>query len=151
MTHNEGLNTEDVFLTLRNTISVSSSVLRENYFGDNKETKSQRTIVKQLKEVYGKEQITTEYHIGGYKGMRCDIDIANGSIGIELKVAEQLRTAAQVERLIGQVVYDMWRRYHQGNFIVVVVGKEKENDAPMQELAQIIQNLGARFLFKSVN
>lgn len=151
MVNNEGLNTEDVFLTLRDNVFVSSSVLRENYSGDNKEIKAQRNIVKQLKNVYGTEQVTTEYHIGGYKGMRCDIDIANGSIGIELKIAEQLRTAAHVERLIGQVVYDMWRKYQQGNFIVVVVGKEKENDAPMKELAQIIQNLGARFLFKNVN
>lgn len=150
MVNNEEPNTEDVFLTLRDNISVSSSVLRENYLGDNKETKAQRNIVKQLKEIYGQELITTEYHIGGYKGMRCDIDIANGSIGIELKVAEQLRTAAHVERLIGQVVYDMWRKYQHRNFIVVVVGKEKENDASMQELAQIIQNLGAHFLFKSV-
>lgn len=142
--------TEDVVRTIKDNISFSPSVLRESDTYDSKENKVQRSIAKQLENIYGKNLIDSEYSIGGHKGMRCDVDIANGAVGIELKVAEQLRSAAHIERLVGQVVYDCWIRYKTGNFIVVVVGKEKENDAPMQELAEIIRSLGAQFIYKSV-
>lgn len=141
---------EDVAQVIEDSISFKSTVLRESITYDSKENKVQRSIAKQLKDIYGSDMIDTEYSIGGHKGMRCDIDIANGAVGLELKVAEQLKSASNIERLVGQVVYDCWCRYKHNNFIVVVVGKEKENDAAMKELADIIHSLGAKFIFKTV-
>jgi hypothetical protein len=81
--------------------------------------------------------------------MKCDIDLFHGKIGIELKVAEQLKSASNVERLMGQVVYYMKKQYGS-NFIVFVAGKPKEYDASMQEIEGIINSLGARFVYKEV-
>lgn len=51
--------------------------------------------------------VNTEFSVGGHWGMKSDVDLFHGKIGIELKVAEQLKSASNVERLIGQVVYYM--------------------------------------------
>ena len=85
---------------------LSPSILRETqYVGESKEGKIQKNILKQLQDIYGKEKVQKEYNVGGYWGMRCDVDLFDGKIGIELKVAEQLKKSANVERLIGQAVY----------------------------------------------
>ena len=141
-----------VISVLKNKITFPVSILRETqYAGDTKEGKVQTNILKQLHDIYGKEKVHKEYNVGGYWGMRCDVDLFDGKIGIELKVAEQLKKSAQVERLIGQTVYYTKRKYGKGNLIVLVVGKRKEYDASMKEIETIITELGANFLYKSVD
>ena len=141
---------EDVVTTLRERITLPSSVLRESqYTRPTKEEKVQNSLFGQLKEIYGQSNVNTEFSVGGHWGMKSDIDLFHGKIGIELKVAEQLKTASNVERLVGQVVYYMKKQYGN-NFIVLVVGKPKEYDASMQELEEIINNLGAKFIYKEV-
>lgn len=141
---------EDVVTTLRERITLPSSVLREpQYIRPTKEEKVQNSLFGQLKEIYGQGEVNTEFSVGGHWGMKSDIDLFHGKIGIELKVAEQLKSASNVERLVGQVVYYMKKQYGN-NFIVLVVGKPKEYDASMQELEEIINNLGAKFIYKEV-
>ncbi|MBR2450720.1 MAG: hypothetical protein IKB40_04440 [Paludibacteraceae bacterium] len=133
------------------TIEFPTTILREpKYAGETKEGKIQKCIFKYLQSVYGNVNVKTEYSVGGYWGMRSDIDLFNGQVGIELKVAEQLLNATHVERLIGQVVYYTKRRYTTNNLIVLVVGREKEYGAPMKEIETIIESLGCTFLFKTV-
>lgn len=141
---------EDVVTTLRERITLPSSVLRESqYTRPTKEEKVQNSLFGQLKEIYAQSNVNTEFSVGGHWGMKSDIDLFHGKIGIELKVAEQLKTASNVERLVGQVVYYMKKQYGN-NFIVLVAGKPKEYDASMQELEEIINNLGAKFIYKEV-
>ena len=141
---------EDVVTTLRERITLPSSVLRESqYTRPTKEEKVQNSLFGQLKEIYGQSNVNTEFSVGGHWGMKSDIDLFHGKIGIELKVAEQLKTASNVERLVGQVVYYMKKQYNN-NFIVLVAGKPKEYDASMQELEEIINSLGAKFIYKEV-
>ena len=142
----------EIIGVLKNKINFPISILRETqYVGDSKEEKVQKNILKQLQDIYGKERVQKEYNVGGYWGMRCDIDLFDGKIGIELKVAEQLKKSANVERLIGQTVYYAKRKYGKGNLIVLVVGKRNEYDASMKEIETIVTELGANFLYKSVD
>ena len=106
-------------------------------------------MFEELKKIYGQSNVNTEFSVGGHWGMKCDLDLFHGKIGIELKVAEQLKSASNVERLMGQVVYYMKKQYGS-NFIVFVAGKPKEYDASMQEIEGIINSLGARFIYKEV-
>lgn len=141
---------EDVVTTLRERITLPSSVLRESqYTRPTKEEKVQNSLFGQLKEIYGQSNVNTEFSVGGHWGMKSDIDLFHGKIGIELKVAEQLKSASNVERLVGQVVYYMKKQYNN-NFIVLVAGKPKEYDASMQELEEIINSLGAKFIYNNV-
>ena len=142
----------EIISVLKNKIIFPVSILRETqYVGESKEGKVQKNILKQLHDIYGKETVQKEYNVGGYWGMRCDIDLFDGKIGIELKVAEQLKKSANVERLIGQTIYYTKRKYGKGNLIVLVVGKRKEYDASMKEIETIVTELGANFIFKSVD
>ncbi len=137
---------------LESKVILSPSILRETqYLGETKEGRIQKSILKQLSEIFGKEKVQKEYNVGGYWGMRCDIDLFDGKIGIELKVAEQLKKSTQVERLIGQAVYYSRRKYDNGNLIVLVVGKKKEYDASMKEIEAIIADLGVNFVYKAVD
>lgn len=135
---------------LQNEIILPTSILRESqYTRPTKEEKVQKFLFEELKKIYGQSNVNTEFSVGGHWGMKCDIDLFHGKIGIELKVAEQLKSASNVERLMGQVVYYMKKRYGS-NFIVFVAGKPKEYDASMQEIEGIINSLGARFIYKEV-
>ena len=141
---------EDVVTTLRKRITLPSSVLRESqYTRPTKEEKVQKILFEELKKIYGQSNVNTEFSVGGHWGMKSDIDLFHGKIGIELKVAEQLKSASNVERLVGQVVYYMKKQYNN-NFIVLVAGKPKEYDASMQELEEIINSLGAKFIYNNV-
>lgn len=141
---------EDVTVVLCEKITLPSSILRSTtYVGEAKEKRVQKNLFGQLNEIYGQSNVNTEFSVGGHWGMKSDIDLFHGKIGIELKVAEQLKTASNVERLVGQVVYYMKKQYGN-NFIVLVAGKPKEYDASMQELEEIINNLGAKFIYKEV-
>ena len=141
---------DDVAIVLRDKIILPTTILRSTtYVGETKEKRVQNNLLAQLKELYGQSNVNTEFSVGGHWGMKCDLDLFHGKIGIELKVAEQLKSASNVERLIGQVVYYMKKQYGN-NLIVVVAGKAKEYDASMQELEEIINSLGAKFIYKAV-
>ena len=141
---------DDVVIILRDKITLPSSILRSTtYVGEAKEKRVQKNLFGQLNEIYGQSNVNTEFSVGGHWGMKSDIDLFHGKIGIELKVAEQLKSASNVERLVGQVVYYMKKQYNN-NFIVLVAGKPKEYDASMQELEEIINSLGAKFIYKEV-
>ena len=143
---------DSVIVSLSNQIILPSSILRDpKYIGESKEGKVQNNILKQLQVIYGAENVQKEYSIGGYWGMRSDLDLFDGKIGIELKIAEQLKKATNVERLIGQTIYYTKRKYSYGNLIVLVGGKEKEYDASMREIENIINSIGGHFIYYKVN
>lgn len=136
---------------LEEEIVFPSSILRSTkYAGESKEKRIQKSLFKQLIDKYEKENVTTEYAVGGHWKMAIDVDMFNGTYGIELKVAEQLiKSATNVERLLGQVIYYNKRRYH-GNMIVLVVGKATEYNSAIKELVEFIEELGVHFIYKAI-
>ena len=97
-------------------------------------------IVEELKQEFDRP-IKRQYSIPGNFGLKIDIDIANGGIGIEVKLASQLSKASEAQRLIGQAVY--YRNKQYGDQIAVVIaGNEEEVDDPVVvELQEFLQEL----------
>jgi hypothetical protein len=88
------------------------------------------------------EDVFREYNIGGYFGLRIDLDIGNGKVGVEVKLAEALFTAGEAHRLIGQAVYYQRRRYGE-NLNVAVVGSESDlQDPGVRETLSFLTDLG---------
>jgi hypothetical protein len=114
--------------------------------------KSQYTTEKNVENVIAKQMcnnffVHQQYNIGGFLGLKCDLDINNGSIGIELKLAKELQSASNIERLFGQVVYYKHRCYKE-NLIVLIVGKNMSN--ALLECSNLLSELGVRCIFKKI-
>ena len=111
----------------------------------------EKAVSKQLEEIYGKENVTQQYSVGGFLALKCDIDLFDKQCGIELKLAKSL-TATIMQRVIGQVIYYSNRCYHDTGLILLVVGKEKEYDSKMKELGKFINDLhNIHFVYKSID
>lgn len=92
------------------------------------EEDAQDAIGYHLGEIF--EDAVPQYNIGGYLGLKIDIDIGNGKVGVEVKLADSLLdSATEIQRLIGQAVYYHKKRY-MGNLIVAVVGRREDLDHP---------------------
>ena len=88
------------------------------------------------------EDVAFEYNVGGYFGLRIDLDIGNGKVGVEVKLADALFEAAGAHRLIGQAVYYQRRRYGD-NLVVAVVGTEEDlRDPGLRETLSFLSDLG---------
>lgn len=111
------------------------------------EKKVEKIIYDQLDVIY-KDKVHRQYNIQGFLGLKCDLDIGDGQVGIELKLANQLTTTT-IERLLGQVLYYSKRTYKE-NLIVIVVGLEKEYDQKLRELKNIIEEQNAKFFYLTV-
>jgi hypothetical protein len=110
------------------------------------EKKVEKIIFDQLEILY-KDQVHRQYNIQGYLGLKCDIDLGDGQVGIELKLANQLsNSSSNIERLLGQVLYYSKRTYKE-NLIVIVVGLEKEYDLKMKELQSIVEEQKVYFYY----
>ena len=71
------------------------------------------------------DDVFTQYNVGGYLGLKIDIDIGNGNFGIELKLASSLKKSVEVQRLLGQTIYYKKRKYDNDNLLILIVGDEK--------------------------
>lgn len=111
------------------------------------EKKVEKIIYDQLDVLY-KDKVHRQYNIQGFLGLKCDLDIGDGQVGIELKLANQLSTTT-IERLLGQVLYYSKRTYKE-NLIVIVVGLEKEYDQKLRELKNIIEEQNVKFFYLTV-
>lgn len=77
------------------------------------------------------QAVCQQYSIGGILGLKIDLDIDDGKVGVELKLSDSiLGNANEFHRLIGQAIYYDHRRY-RGNLIVWVVGRRGDADDPL--------------------
>jgi hypothetical protein len=110
------------------------------------EKKVEDFICAELDKEIGKAH--QQYNIGGYLGLRIDIDMGDGQVGIELKLAKELNTT-NIERLFGQVIYYS-KRVYKDRLIVVIVGTDKEYTNVVKEVEKFINELGVRFVYKRI-
>lgn len=112
------------------------------------EKKVEDLLVAYLNDKIGRAH--AQYNIGGYLGLKVDVDLGDGQIGIELKLAKELGSnASNIERLFGQVIYYSKRRY-KDRLIVVVVGTEKEQNQIIKEIEKFVTELGVFFCYVTV-
>ena len=130
------INSEEVLETLENIVVNKTQYTTE---------KNVQNIISTQLEVPYKDKIHQQYGIGGFLALRIDIDINDGQVGIELKLAKELNSSS-IERLLGQVLYYSKRKYKE-NLIVLIVGNEKEYDQTIRELKSIIIEQGVKFFY----
>jgi hypothetical protein len=123
---------------------INSMVIKKTTYVNEK--KVEDFICSELDKSIGKAH--SQYNIGGYLGLRVDIDLGDGQVGIELKLAKELNTQG-IERLFGQVIYYS-KRVYKDKLIVVVVGSDKEYTQIVREVEKFINELGVTFLYKPI-
>jgi hypothetical protein len=80
--------------------------------------------------VYFKD-VMSQYNLGGYLGLKVDIDINDGIFGIEVKLTDSFfKSTSEIFRLFGQAVYYTKKRYGK-NFIVAIAGSPHDLDEPV--------------------
>jgi hypothetical protein len=104
----------------------------------------EKFVSEQLAEIFGKERVHRQYSVGGFLALKTDIDIGNGQVGIELKIADNL-SATDMQRLIGQVVYYK-RRFYNNNLLLFIVSRSAINPST-KELMDFVEELGATVIF----
>ena len=126
-------------------------IKKTQYYGDKTEKDVENVIARQLCEEYGPTNVHTQYSVGGFLGLKCDIDLFNSKCcGIELKLAKQIAgNSSAYERLIGQVVYYS-KRCYKDRLIVLVVGTSKDYNTTLKEVQDFIEGLGVHFVFKEI-
>ena len=109
----------------------------------------EKEMVKQMVESFGSENVNSQYAVGGFLNLKCDIDVYDGQCGVELKVAKQLNNATALQRVIGQLVYYSQRRYKNTGLILLVVGTQPELNAKMKELRDYVELIpNVHFMYK---
>jgi hypothetical protein len=77
------------------------------------------------------QAVCQQYSVGGMLGLKIDLDIGDGKVGVELKLAGAiLENTNEFHRLIGQAIYYDYRRYH-GNLIVCLAGRRGNDEDPL--------------------
>jgi hypothetical protein len=115
-------------------IKISESQARE-------EKTVEKILLKELRKDF--TTVHQQYNIGGYLGMKSDIDIGDGDVGIEIKLAASLnKSASNVQRLFGQAIYYKNRKYKK-SVIALIVGSAALEDEPfMIEIMSFLEDIG---------
>lgn len=120
-----------------------------NLYYTDEEANVEDRISKQLKKAFGKENVDNQHYMGGNNGLKCDIDLYNGKCGIEIKLADQLENALNLQRALGQVIYYSHCTYKKTDLILLVVGRNSELSPKLKELKEIIDEFkGIHFIYK---
>lgn len=91
--------------------------------------------------------VAVQYSIGGYLGTKIDLDIGNGNVGVEVKLASSLMRSTEAHRLMGQALHYDRRRY-KGNLIVAIAGTASDLNEPLlAEMREILASLGISCAF----
>ena len=146
-------NTFNKLIGMVSTYHKVETFLREelsiNLYHTDTEEKVENRISAQLEKAFGKENVDNQHYVGGNNGLKCDIDLYNGKCGIELKLADQLDSANNLQRALGQVIYYSHCTYKENDLILLVVGAAAELSPKLKELKEIIDEFeGIHFVYK---
>ena len=129
---------DNVKAVLENLVVIKRRLTTESDF--------EKFVTDQLALIFGKERVHRQYSVGGFLALKTDIDIGNGQVGIELKIADHL-SATDMQRMIGQVVYYK-KRFYNTNLLVFMASKSTINPT-IKELKDFIEELGATVIYTS--
>ena len=120
-----------------------------NLYYTDEEANVEERISKQLIKTFGKENVDNQHYVGGNNGLKCDIDLYNGKCGIEIKLADQLDNANNLQRALGQIIYYSHCTYKENDLILLVIGSNAELSPKLKELKEIIDDFdGIHFIYK---
>lgn len=98
--------------------------IRQDWLDEHSENELSVLLAQQLRKRFG-QPVNTQVRIQTTQTdkTRIDIDVAEGKVGIEVKLSKSLQSANERNRLLGQVELYKEKKYNQQNLILVVVGK----------------------------
>ena len=132
---------------IQNVISVLNKIeISPNQIKSEKTV--EKIIANELMAEFGANHVHPQYSIPGYFGMKVDLDIGDGKIGVELKLASSLdNSIANVQRLFGQAIYYYERQYEE-RLIVAVIGNSQLEEKPfMQEIEKLLNDINVKFVY----
>ncbi|MBK9246548.1 MAG: hypothetical protein IPM69_00165 [Ignavibacteria bacterium] len=132
------ISTHSVHLALKNLVIPIKQIKTEKIF--------EKYVAEQLELMFNKEHVQRQYNIGGILGLKSDIDVGNGQVGIELKIANNL-SAYEMQRLVGQVIYYK-EKFYKNKLLIYIVSKSTITP-DLNELKQFLEELGTTVIFKT--
>lgn len=130
------LNKENVIRVFDNLIVLKRRL--------NAEVDLERFVCEQFAYVFGKEKVARQYSVGGFLALKTDVDLGNGQVGIEIKLADSL-SATDMQRLIGQAIYYKKRFYN--NNLLVFLASRSSISSHIKELKDFIEELGVTVVY----
>lgn len=128
--------------TVTNVIRYLRRIPVKSYITDAwSESEVEQFFARQLNKKFAK--VATQSLIGGtqYARERIDIDLNNGKLGIEIKLANMLRKSNERNRLLGQIDLYLARKYSPEALLVLIVGsKQNLTHAHITEIQRIIES-----------
>lgn len=93
------------------------------------------------------KDVMPQYNLGGYLGLKIDLDINDGKVGIEVKFADSFfKSTSEIFRLIGQGVYYQRKKYGD-NFVIAIAGTEEDLDEPViREALTFLSSINIRWI-----
>lgn len=136
---------DDVKTCLENFVPTTNPKLKNGYTEKSIETQ----LVKFLKQKF--IEVTPQFGIEGRNARAIDIDVADGTAGIELKDAKKVVKTAEMDRVKSQLLAYQDKRY-QDNLILMVVGeKEDKDDSCLIELKEYCKKNKVKYCFFELN
>jgi len=143
--------------SISNIIKAIKEVnINKDFFFLMKEKEIEEMIAEKLRMKFAKTNVNTQYPLSEERQIgareRIDIDINEGKLGIEIKLARSLQRSNERNRLIGQLAFYQNRKYNQNNLLVVIIGRKNKLDNKItQELKNIIEQNNIKFLTLKVD
>ncbi len=108
---------------------------------ESSESEAEERVAKILQSKF--QQVQTQALVGGkaYARERIDIDLAEGKLGIEIKLAEMLRKSNERNRLLGQIDLYLERKYTHQQLLILIIGSQAQaQSANIEEIRRMIEN-----------
>ena len=136
---------DDVKTCLDSFVPTTNSKLKNGYTEKSIETQ----LVKFLKQKF--VEVTPQFGIEGRNARAIDIDVANGTAGIELKDAKKVVKTAEMDRVKSQLLAYQDKRY-QDNLILAVIGEnEDKDDSCLIELKEYCKKNKVKYYYFELN
>lgn len=134
---------DPVELTRDNVITILEKfvVLKRRL---NTEAELERFVLEQFAQIFGRERVARQYSVGGFLALKTDVDLGNGKVGIEIKLADSLN-ATDMQRVIGQVIYYK-KRFYDSNLLVFLASRHSIS-SHIKELKNFIEELGVTVIY----
>ena len=110
----------------------------------------QKQLDKYLKEYF--QHVNMEYVLGGINASKMDIDIGEGKVGIELKLADKVYKSNAFNTLTGQLREYNKSIYGDDNLIVGIIGdkEHKKQTSQIKKLKELIDEYNGKYVFLEV-
>ena len=136
---------DDVKTCLDGFVPTTNPKLKNGYTEKSIETQ----LVKFLKQKF--IEVTPQFGIEGRNARAIDIDVADGTAGIELKDAKKVVKTAEMDRVKSQLLAYQDKRY-QDNLILAVIGEnEDKDDSCLIELKEYCKKNKVKYYYFEIN